>query len=95
MRGNLDCLWRDQDGTWRLASFSTRDARTSPAREKAWRERLRETVLAAEAVRRQTGAWPREVVLHFWGDGGAVRKDGRRLSSRRILTEVAVSACSR
>jgi ATP-dependent helicase/nuclease subunit A len=95
VHGNLDCLWRDVDGAWRLAICTGREAPSAASQETAWRERLRETVLAAEAVRRQTGDWPCEVVLYFWGSGAIVRKDGRRLSAPRILKEIAVNACPR
>jgi hypothetical protein len=83
LRGRLGCLWRDGDG-WRVLLFTR-----GPTGERLREGPLRAAVLAAEAVRRQTGAWPREVALYAWADGTAVRKDGRRLPHRRILPEVA------
>jgi hypothetical protein len=86
LRGRVDCLWQSGE-EWRLLFFTPRSATSASAREAHWREWLREAATAAEAIRRQSGSLPREVLLYFWTDGGLLRKDGRRLPVRRVLAE--------
>jgi hypothetical protein len=94
--GSLDCLWQDADGHWHLL-FYTAEPVPAGGRDGIWRERRLGLVLAAEAVRRQTGSWPRGVVLHSLADGGSVRRAGGRLQPRAALAgaAAALSAFSR
>jgi ATP-dependent helicase/nuclease subunit A len=83
--GTLDCLWQTAEG-WHLLFYQF-DAVSD--RERCWKERLPELVLAAEAVRRQSGSWPRSVTLAFLSDATAIRRSGNRLPCREVLGKVA------
>ena len=86
VRGRIDCLWRDADGRWRLLFFTLAPAAD---REQVWRERLTGMVLAAAAVREQTGKWPAGVALHFLRDDCTIERAPGRLSPGRILAAAA------
>jgi hypothetical protein len=83
--GTLDCLWQTVEG-WHLLFYQF-DAVAD--RDRCWKDRLPELVVAAEAVRRQTGSWPRSVTLAFLADATAIRRTGSRLPYQEVLGEVA------
>jgi hypothetical protein len=87
VRGVVDCLWQDTEGRWHLLFYHFEAA--GPAdRERHWRRRQAGLVLAAAAVREQTGTWPGRVVLCFLKDGGLVERAGSRLGQRTVLAAV-------
>jgi hypothetical protein len=87
VRGVVDCLWQDAEGRWNLLFYSFEAVRSSD-RERHWRRRQAGLVLAAAAVREQTGAWPGRVALCFLADGGLVERAGSRLGQRSVLPAV-------
>jgi hypothetical protein len=87
VRGVVDCLWQDAEGCWHLLFYSFEAVRAAD-RERHWRRRQAGLVLAAAAVREQTGAWPGSVALCFLADGGLVERAGSRLGQRSVLAAV-------
>lgn len=85
--GVIDCLWQDAAGQWHLVFYTTA-AVSVAGRARHWRGREWSLVLAAEALRRQTGSGPASVTLHFLRDGGRVRRAGGRLPVHAVLPEV-------
>jgi superfamily I DNA/RNA helicase len=77
VRGLVDCLWRDAQGGWQLLGFAL-DA----GQEAEWGTLL----LAAEALRRQTGVCPAAVTLYDLAGSKVAREardaDGRLLADR-------------
>ncbi len=89
VRGVIDCLWEDEAGMRHLLSFSDdRPRRRRGAKREEWPLGL---VLGAVAVRRQTGAWPRTVIVCNRATGGAVRGDGDQLPHADALAEAAAA----
>jgi hypothetical protein len=87
VRGVTDCLWHDAEGCWHLLFYDF-EAAGAPDRERHWRRRQAGLVLAAAAVREQTGAWPGRVALCFLADAAVVERAGNRLGQRTVLPAV-------
>jgi hypothetical protein len=85
--GRIDCLWLDEPGRWNLLFWVT-DPIPEAAREACWREREAAVVLAATALREQTGEWPRGAALVLVREGAAIERAPARLAHRRLLAEV-------
>jgi hypothetical protein len=86
VRGVIDCLWQDAEGCWHLLFYDF--GAVAADRERHWRRRQAGLVLAAAAVREQTGDWPGRVALYFVADGGVVERAGSRLGQRSVLPAV-------
>ncbi len=59
VQGVIDCVWQDADGQWHLLYF-TAETLAKAERDRYWKQRQREIVLAATAMQRQTGTWPKD-----------------------------------
>jgi ATP-dependent exoDNAse (exonuclease V) beta subunit len=85
VRGLIDCLWEDEEGRRHLLTFAPGRPRK---RRGDWPLGV---VLAAVAVHRQTGAWPRTVAVYNSQTGGVSRCDGDQLPHEEALAEVAAA----
>jgi hypothetical protein len=85
--GHIDFLWQDGDGRWHLLAPCFEPV-SGAGREACWKQRQTGLVLAAAAVQRQTGAWPRSVTLAFLPDGSALGRPGSRLPHASVLAAV-------
>jgi ATP-dependent helicase/nuclease subunit A len=81
VRGLIDCLWEDDEGGRHLLAFTFSDRPP-----KSW---PLDPVLAAVALQRQTGVWPRTVTLYHPPTGTILRDDGGRLPHAEALAAVA------
>jgi ATP-dependent helicase/nuclease subunit A len=87
VRGRIDCLWEDEEGGRHLlSSASGRPRKRRGAKSEDWPLGV---VLAAVAVQRQTGAWPRTVTVYDPAAGAMLRSDGDRLPYAEVLAAVA------
>jgi ATP-dependent helicase/nuclease subunit A len=86
--GTIDCLWQDDKGRWNLLFWVVEEVAVSE-RDTYCRSREPALVLAASAVRDQTGNWPRNVALAFVRDGVVIERAASRLGHRSWLAEVA------
>jgi hypothetical protein len=89
VRGLIDCLWEDEEGGRHLLTFT-------PGRPRKRRGTKRDdwplgVVLAAVAVQRQAGTWPRTVAVYNPATGGVLRGDGDRLPHAGTLAEVVAA----
>jgi hypothetical protein len=73
VQGRVDLLWRDRDGRWDLLAVGAGDG-----------GHLR-LVLAAEAFRREMGAWPCTATIVQPLEGSVRTVSGSRLAHRRFL----------
>ncbi len=78
VQGVIDCVWQDADGQWHLLYF-TAETLAKAERDRYWKQRQREIVLAATAMQRQTGTWPKTVQLCLLAEGEMIRRAGNRL----------------
>jgi ATP-dependent helicase/nuclease subunit A len=92
VRGRIGCLWEDEEAGRHLLTFAP-----ERPRKKGDPEWPLGAVLAAVAVRRQTGTWPRTVIVYDRTTGAVLRGDGDRLPHAQALAEAgaAVSALRR
>jgi hypothetical protein len=81
VRGVIDCLWEDAAGGRHLLCFA-RPSQTEPPLP---------LVLAAAALHRQTGDWPRTATLYDLASGAVVRRVGDSLPHDRVVAEVAAA----
>jgi hypothetical protein len=87
VHGRIEVLWQDEDERWHLL-FTSGEPISGAAQGEEWKRRQTSLVLAATAIHRQTGTWPRSVTLAFLHDGGTVTRAGGRLPHRSVLAEV-------
>jgi hypothetical protein len=85
--GTIDCLWQDEKRRWNVL-FWVVEAVPDAAREGYFREQEPMLVLAASALREQTGDWPRSVALAFIQDAAVVERSASRLGHRSWMAEV-------
>jgi hypothetical protein len=85
VRGVLDMAWQDAAGAWHLLALTLSDRTPT----KCWEEQQARMTLAATALHRQMGTWPKTVQLWCASSGEVLRRVGNRLPSRRVLAEVA------
>jgi hypothetical protein len=83
VNGRIDCLWEDAEGRRHLL--------TLPARSAGGGRWPLGPVLAALAVRRQTGAWPASVTVYDPATGAVLREDGGRLPHAEAVAAVAAA----
>ncbi|MBV9125755.1 MAG: hypothetical protein JO112_20590, partial [Planctomycetes bacterium] len=57
-------------------------------RQTDWRAWETGLVLAARAVRKDLGAWPKSFTLYYFDPGQAVRHSGQSLQQRRVQAAV-------
>jgi len=90
VRGLIECLWEDTDGGRHLLAFTSGDRPAKRRRSKS-REWPLGLVLAAVALHRQTGAWPRTAIVCDCATGTVRRGDGGRLPHAEALAAVAAA----
>jgi ATP-dependent helicase/nuclease subunit A len=86
VRGRIECLWEDEEGGRHLLTFAPERPRKK--RGPQW---ALGAVLAAVAVRRQSGAWPQSVIVYDPASGAVQRGDGDRLPHAEALAEAAAA----
>ncbi len=87
IRGAIDCLWEDDEGGRHLLVVGRRRKRRG-SKSGEW---PLAAVVAAVAVRRQTGSWPRTVTAYDPAAGAVLRGDGDRLPHAEALAEAAAA----
>ena len=88
VRGQVDCLWEDAHGGRHVLTVTSgeRAAKGRRAKPEDWPLGL---VLAAVALYRQTGTWPRTVTAYNVTTGTVRRGDGDQLPHAAALTAVS------
>ncbi len=71
LHGVMDCVWQDTTGHWHLLYFVL-EAVDKGQRDSRWQQHEFKVVLAATAMQRQTGAWPKTVRLWLLADGAVI-----------------------
>jgi hypothetical protein len=87
VRGVIDGLWQDANGSWHLLAFTTAAA-PAGEQEAYWQRRKAGLVLGAWAAQRRFGAWPRSLTLYFLREGLALTCGSRAMQPRKVLAAV-------
>jgi ATP-dependent helicase/nuclease subunit A len=88
IRGVIDFLCQDNRGDWHVIALTTEPV-GSEERDLDLRFRDAGLALAARAVKRQTGVWPKSVTFYYFTDGTAVIRPIQHLRRPEILTKLA------
>jgi ATP-dependent helicase/nuclease subunit A len=89
IRGVIDCLWQDEEGCRHLLAFAfAAPPKGRRSKSKNWPLGI---VLAAVALQRQSGAWPRTATVYNFATGTIVRSDGGALPHEEALAAVAAA----
>ncbi len=90
VQGLIDRLWADEEGGHHLLNFTFGEAPRKRRGSKA-AEWPVGAVLAAVAIQRQTGSWPRTVTVYDLASGAALRGEGGQLPQAEVLAVVAAA----